>query len=188
MKEWRGDRSLTFYIQTIETWEVKILGKFISSFAILGVIGAFAISYYIQIMGLEQRHKTVVEFLLIGLFVLLIFRVFVTTKAFIQFRKTQTAPSTNANSSSAMDNIVTKLKVFIKQDQVIFIIASALFVALFQVIGFFTTAFLYVLVLNILLGTRGRIKLIAIPTGLCIAIYLLFVLALGIRLPTGILF
>lgn len=55
------------------------------------------------------------------------------------------------------------------------------------VLGFFVATFFMVISCAILLGERNKIKLIAIPAGVIVFVYVVFEMVLHTNLPTGIL-
>ena len=158
------------------------MAKILASFIVLLVTWAFAITYYVDVVDLARQDKMVVEVLLVFLGIVLLIRTVITIKDFVRLRaEEQEEGKEKAVVSSAFGGLLN-------QKQVTFFGVTVPYVALFPFLGFFVSSFLYVLVLNVLLGTRGKLKLIGIPAALTVLSYLLFVLALGIRLPRGLLF
>lgn len=150
-----------------------------ASFAILIITWVAGIAYYLDVRMLARQDKLVVELLLLFLAVLLVLRTISTVRDFIKFRAEEHAAEKKSLSEFFVEIFRSKRAVFLA--------VTAPYVALFPQLGFFVSSFIYVLIANILLGTRGKTKLILIPLCLVVATYLLFVLALGIRLPRGIL-
>lgn len=158
------------------------MARYIASFALLLGIWAFGLVYYYQIMDLAKQDKMIVEILLLFLVVVLLFRTVSTIIDFSKFMaKRKEAGEKGESFSSALRRVL-------KRKETIFLAATAPYIALFPIIGFFVTSFFYVMAANILLGTKGKLKLVAIPAGVTLFTYLLFVLVFDIRFPKGILF
>lgn len=157
---------------------VSYFAKFIVLLTTLG----FGIAYYIDIMKLELQDKLVVEILLLFLAITLLFQIVRTAMDFTQYL------AQRRKKEERLESLYFLIPRLLKTKEAIFLMATAPYIILFPKIGFFVSSFIYVLVVNILLGTKGKIKLIAIPTGLILLTYVLFVLVFNIRLPKGILF
>ena len=158
------------------------MARYIASFGVLLMTLVFGLAYFYEIKDLAQKDKMVVEFLLLILAVMLVIRTIATIKNFSKYLAERRENGEKIESFSLAARRVLRRK------EVTFLAATALYVALFPIVGFFVTSFSYVLVANILLGTRGKVKLIAIPAGLTLFTYLLFGSVFNIKLPSGILF
>ncbi len=155
--------------------------RFVAGFSVILITGIAGFAYYLDIRKLARQDKLIVEILLLFLAVVLVVRTVLTFKELTAFLARRRAAGEQG------EPFPSAFRRALHSKEVIFLAATASFIALFPHIGFFVSSFLYVLTANILLGTKGKFKLIAIPAGLTLVTYLLFVLVFQIRLPTGIL-
>ncbi len=158
------------------------MAGYIASFSVLLITLVFGLAYYSDIMHLAHQDKLIVEILLVFLAVALLFRTVATIINFSRFL------AQRRESGEKGESFQTAARRVLRTKEVTFLIATALYVALFPKIGFFVSSFIYVLVANYLLGIRGKLKLFAIPAGLVLFAYLLFGSVFNIKLPSGILF
>ncbi len=158
------------------------MAVFIARYALLLITSVFGLAYYYDIMDLARKDKIVVELLLLLLVVLIVFRTIATTKNMVKYL------AERSEDGEKLESFSKAVKRILRRKEVTFLAVTAPYIALFPIIGFFVTSFIYVLVANIVLGTRGKLKLIAIPTGLTLFAYLLFGSVFNIKLPSGILF
>ena len=81
---------------------------------------------------------------------------------------------------------------FIKKDTLLKIfymsIAIIVYLALLDNIGFFITSFLFMVFLFIMLGVKEKPKMILISVATLLSIYFIFILGLGLKFPSGMLF
>lgn len=149
----------------------------IKNILFLIVIGVFCGIYYMDVRTLPQpEEKNLITFLIWGIAIFLILEV---GKSIYRGMKNK-----NEDNSSLLHDI----KDWIKSRQFILVISIILYVTFLPIIGFFTTSLLFVVILNYLLDSRKIWELTILPVGLLVLIYVLFVILLGINLPTGILF
>lgn len=158
------------------------MASFVAKFTILLIALVFGIAYYIDIMDLARQDKMIVEILLLFLAVTLVIR---TVRTIVEYKEFLALSREQGRKVKSISTVIRNL---FKTKEAIFLATTAPYVVLFPRIGFFVSSFIYVLAANILLGTKGKVKLIAIPTGLTVLIYLLFVVVFEIKLPKGILF
>lgn len=158
------------------------MAGYIAQFAVLLITFAFGLAYYLEISDLAQQDKLIVEVLLLFLAVMLVVR---TVATIINFSKFLAQRRQNGEKCEAFKEAAKRV---LRRKEFIFLAITALYIALFPKIGFFVTSFIYVLIANILLGTRGKLLLIALPAGLTLFTYLLFGSVFNIKLPSGILF
>ncbi len=158
------------------------MASFAAGFALLLAVGGFGLFYFLDIRNLARQDKMVVEVLLALLAVVLAYRVVVTAKDYLR------ALAVRRKSGEPGKPAASALRDLLARKETLFLAVTVPYIALFPAIGFFASTFVYLLVSNLVLGTRGRLKLLAIPAGVTLFTYLLFGTLFGIRLPKGILF
>lgn len=158
------------------------MASFAAGFALLFVVGGFGLFYFLDIRNLARQDKMVVEVLLALLAVVLAYRAVVTVKDYLRALAERRKSGEPGKPASAA------LRDLLRRKETLFLAVTVPYIALFPKIGFFVTTFAYLLVSNVALGTRGKLKLLAISAGVTLFTYLLFAVLFGIRLPKGVLF
>ncbi|MEN1762000.1 tripartite tricarboxylate transporter TctB family protein [Anoxynatronum sibiricum] len=160
--------------------------KKITDMMVLVIIGGFSMAYFNDISRLAQREKLVVQGLMA---VVLVLWVVQAVRLFIEIRKSVSdnkSPQTQQNKETKQIHNQPTMKELMANKQVLLIILAAIYMIVFPFIGFFVTSFIFVLAVNLLMGTKSKLQLFAIPTGLLIFVYILFILIFKVRLPAGI--
>lgn len=155
------------------------MGKRVWNVVGLMAISIYGLAYYSDIRKLPAREKMVVEYILIALAVLVAIEA---GRAIIDFRKFLMEQNTDRTKFDS--NAILGLS---ENKQVIVIVLTAIYMIIFPILGFFVTSFLYVFLLNLILGIRNKLQLVAIPAGLLVFVYILFVILFSVKLPAGIL-
>lgn len=160
--------------------------KQITDMMVLVIIGGFSMAYFNDISRLAQREKLVVQGLMA---VVLVLWVVQAVRLFIEIRKTvsdKKSPQSQQNKETKQIHNQQTMKELMANKQVLLIILAAIYMIVFPFIGFFVTSFIFVMAVNLLMGTKSKLQLFAIPTGLLIFVYILFILIFKVRLPAGI--
>jgi hypothetical protein len=138
-------------------------------------ISVFITIYYFDVQGLPQpEEKNLVIFLIWGIGILIVIEMI---RSIIKGVK---------NKSNDDNSFFQDVSEWIKSRQAILVFSIVLYIILIPYIGFFVTSILFTVILNILLKSRKVWELTILPIVLLLFIYVLFVVLLGIHLPTGL--
>ncbi|OLO27865.1 hypothetical protein BTR23_18815 [Alkalihalophilus pseudofirmus] len=153
----------------------------LKNLSFLIIIATFGFLYYFDVQKLpqaEERH--IVELLFYALIVLLAIEA---SKTIYKLVKSIKQKEGNENTFS-----LSRVVDFIKDKQIILLISFIGYVFLIPITGFFSASLLFVICLNLVLKNTKLWELTLLPIVLLSLIYVLFVIFLGIKLPSGILF
>ncbi|WP_040978501.1 tripartite tricarboxylate transporter TctB family protein [Oceanobacillus jeddahense] len=149
----------------------------IKNILFLIVIGVFCGFYYLDILSLPQpEEKNLVMFLIGGITIFLVLEL---GRSIYRGLK---------NKYDYKSSFLQDIKTWIKSGQFILVVSTILYVIFMPIIGFFVASLLFTVLLNYSLNSRKIWELTVLPVGLLVLIYFLFVMLLGINLPTGVLF
>mgnify|MGYP005847696139 CR=1 FL=1 len=155
------------------------IGKKRTALLVNVLAGAYAFAYWLQIRTLRAREVVVVNLLLIIFAVLSVLQI---GKGLVELRRL--SADADPEVSRRPDMSFGK---FLKNKSFLLIVLTIAYIAVFPLLGFYVTTFLFLTTANVLLGTRNKLVLTLLPVGMLAFIYVVFTLLFRIRLPSGIL-
>lgn len=155
------------------------IGKKRTALLVNALAGAYAFAYWLQIRTLRAREVVVVNLLLIIFAVLSVLQI---GKGLVELRRLSAAADPEARRTPDM-----RVGKFLANKSFLLMALTIAYIAVFPLLGFYVTTFLFLTSANVLLGTRNKLVLALLPAGMLAFIYVVFTLLFRIRLPSGIL-